>query len=353
MRKIVTPLLIAILCLAGCSEEQPPFDDAGRIRIHTELQHAYLQDKIDSIHEYAIGEQELSRPADAVFSWEGEQKEYKVLLSENPDFNNPKTYSVTTNSVSFQNLKIDTNYYYRVSSDDIVIKEDHFQISHENIRNLYISGVTNARDLGGYYVDGGRLRQGLIFRTARLNHNSVTTPSNLITAKGIDTMVNDLKVKSEIDLRMVSNNEVGGLIEGTGVLGETVKYYQCPMDWTQSYDSEINTQAVKKIFAILGDKDNFPTFFHCSIGTDRTGYIAWLINACLGLNEYDLYRDYLFSNFGNIGSRRSRSTIDNKYVNTIHNYRGETLKEKTINYLLDTQIKINEINTLTEMMLIK
>ena len=39
---------------------------------------------------------------------------------------------------------------------------------------------------------------------------------------------------------------------------------------------------------------------HCSIGTDRTGVICFLINALLGVSEEDLYKDYLFSMFGMI-----------------------------------------------------
>ena len=90
---------------------------------------------------------------------------------------------------------------------------------------------------------------------------------------------------------------------------------------------------------------------HCSIGTDRTGYIAWLINGCLGLDEEALYRDYLFSNFGNIGSKRTISNIENKYVKTIKNTKGATMREKTINYLLDKGVKQSQIDTLYSMML--
>lgn len=207
------------------------------------------------------------------------------------------------------------------------------------------------RDLGGYVTKDGVLNQGVIFRTAKLNHNSVETVSNRINEKGIDTMLNVMKVKSEIDLRMVSNNEVGGLTEGVGVLGESVHYYQCPMDYTISMDSDFNDIALRKVFSILGDKNNYPTFFHCSIGTDRTGYVAWLINACLGVEEEYLWRDYLFSNFGNIGSGRSKDSIKNGYVKTIKNTKGNSLKEKATNYLLNKGVKQEEIDVIREMML--
>ena len=163
-------------------------------------------------------------------------------------------------------------------------------------------------------------------------------------------MLEDLKVKSEIDLREVSNNEVGGLNEPVGVLGDSVRYFQCPMDYT-NLTSELNRDSVKKVFEILGNKDNYPTFFHCSIGTDRTGYIAWLINAFLGVSEENLYRDYLFSNFGNIGGSRSVSSISGGYVSQINALEGNSLSEKTKNHLLSLGVNESDLDTLKEMML--
>ena len=86
--------------------------------------------------------------------------------------------------------------------------------------------------------------------------------------------------------------------------------------------------------------------------TDRTGYIAWLINACLGVKKEDLYRDYLFSNFGNIGGKRTVNNINNKYVTSIiNNTNGATLKEKAVNYLLSLGVKQSQIDTLYSIML--
>ena len=234
-----------------------------------------------------------------------------------------------------------------------IIKTESFTTSSEIIRNLYISGITNARDLGGYVTKDGVLKQGLIYRTARLNECSTDEVTNLIKEGGINTMLNQLKMKSEIDLRVVSNNEVGGLTEGVGVLGETVTYYQCPMDYDGVMDSDLNRESLRKVFSILGDKNNYPTFFHCAIGTDRTGYVAWLINGCLGVEEEYLWRDYLFSNYGNIGGSRNKNNIEGGYVKAIKECLGETLKEKTTNYLLARGITQAQIDTLREMMLAK
>ena len=346
---LITPLLFCS-CKDKSQNQEISYDEDGRILIHTKIQQALLKDNIENATLYARGVEELSRPLTPTFSWDGDKTYYKVSLSEASDYSNPQIYDVNKSEVSFQNLKIDTKYYFKAECEGIVVHEDCFTISDEIVRNLYISGVTNARDLGGYSVEGGKIKQGLIYRTGRLNENSVTTVKNKITEKGIKTMTEQLKVKSEIDLRMVDNNEVGGLTEGVGVLGESVKYYQCPMDYNDIM-GEYNTSSLQKVFSILGDRDNYPTFFHCSIGTDRTGYIAWLINAFLGANEENLYRDYLFSNLGNIGGSRTTGTISGSYVSGINKLPGNTISEKTEYYLLSKGVLKEKLDILKEMML--
>ncbi len=326
-------------------------DDKERIILHTDIQRKYLRDGFENINTYAVGAEELSRPTKVEYTWESGTKPYTVYLSEHEDYSEPLIYQVDEKKISFTNLKIDTQYYFKVISGSDIIRNDSFLTDNEIIRNLYISGVTNARDLGGYRVGKEVTKQGLIFRTGRINENSTETPKDKITEAGKHTMLNELKVKSEIDLRMVNNNEVGGLTEGVGVLGDTVSYYQCPMDYNKSFETEENVKSLRKVFEILGNSENYPTFFHCSIGTDRTGYVAWLINACLGVNEGYLWRDYLFSNFGNIGGKRSVSSIDNSYVKTINGGPGATLKDKATYYLLQKGITRDQIDTLRNMML--
>ena len=352
--------IFSITLISGCKEkvsfendeEVVEIDDSKKtLQIHTDRQSAYLNDKVEKVNDYAVGEKEYSRPLQHKYTWVGGKSPYTVYLSEKSNYANSLIFESNEREILLTNLKVRTTYYLRVTSPTEIIKEDSFVTEDTVIRNMYVSGVTNVRDLGGYKIGDINTKQGLIFRTGRLNENGTDAVTDKITAKGKLTMLNEMKVKSEIDLRMVSNNEVGCLTEGTGVLGNTVHYYQCPMDYNLSFDEEINVVALRKVFEILGNSSNYPTFFHCSIGTDRTGYIAWLINGCLGVDEEFLYRDYLFSNFGNIGGKRTIDDIKNKYVKTIKNTRGETFKEKTVNYLLDKGVKQSQIDTLYSIML--
>lgn len=325
-------------------------DDKKIFEIHTDRQRAFFNDKVDNVNEYAEGLKEYSRPVQHLYKWVGGKSPYTIYLSENSNYSNPLIFNTNEKQLVLTNLKLNTNYYLKITSSNDFVKEDSFVTENTIIRNMYVSGVTNVRDLGGYVVGDKISKQGLIYRTGRLNENGTDTVTDKITEKGKNTMLNEMKVKTEIDLRLVSNNEVGCLVEGTGVLGNTVSYYQCPMDYNISMDAEINVKAVGKVFEILGNSSNYPAFFHCSIGTDRTGYIAWLINACLGVEEEYLYRDYLFSNFGDIGGKRTKDNIKSGYVKTIKNTAGASLKEKAINYLLNKGVKQNQIDTIHSMM---
>ena len=110
---------------------------------------------------------------------------------------------------------------------------------------------------------------------------------------------------------------------------------------------------ITKVFEVLADENNYPLFFHCSIGTDRTGLISFLVNGLLGVNEEDLYRDYLFSNFGDIGSDRKLEDILEDYVNLIKEQNGSSLQEKVENFLLDLGVKQNHLDSIKNIMLEK
>ena len=73
--------------------------------------------------------------------------------------------------------------------------------------------------------------------------------------------------------------------------------------------------------------------FHCAIGTDRTGFISYILNTLAGVNGIGLYHDYMFSNFANINGARTANTIDN-YIDTFtYQYGGTTLSIGAANYL--------------------
>lgn len=329
---------------------------------HTKLQKLYLVGDYSDIENFAKGTAELSRPVPVVLSWtatpENENgptvEKYVVELSATSDFSNARSFETTENSFDIYNLYLSSLYYWRVSAilsdgQTVTSEAKAFATSDTAPRNLYVDGITNVRDLGGWKtIDGKRVKQGMIYRSGRLNESSSNKLVVEITKQGIATLHDDLGIKTQIDLRRVDNNEVGSI--KVSPLGKDVNYISVPMEWNVGNILTDNIDQVKKVFAILADESNYPIIYHCNIGTDRTGMFAFIINALTGVTLDDLYRDYLFSNFGLINGTRSASSVRSSYLRTISSYDGDTLKEKTRNCLIDLGIPSSDIDAVIRIM---
>ena len=110
-----------------------------------------------------------------------------------------------------------------------------------------------------------------------------------------------------------------------------------------------NAEPLKRVFHALSDINNYPVFYHCRIGTDRTGLVAIVLSGLLGVPENLIYQDYLFSNFGNIqekryiGEKAGRDNILN-YINDLKEFPGEKFQNKIYNYLLSIGVPAEELN---------
>ena len=373
---IILCLCVCISSFVGCAEDEPrpvgvsygfngnvdgvefSLDDlGGAADAHTVKQRNFLRltDK-SGVSDIAVGKEELSRPRPVTFYWTAAGAGavgYTVRVSESPDMSGSVEYYAAGDSLDVYNLKIATRYYWTVTASvgDKKVQSGvaSFTTVGEAPRNVYIDGVTNCRDLGGYMTaDGKRLNQGLIYRTGRFNASNESECIAEVTQKGMRQALEELGLKTEIDLRKTA--EASDIT--ASVLGDTVNYVACPME----YDSDVlyyNAEEIRHVFSVLGDMDNYPVFFHCHIGTDRTGLIAYLINGLLGVSKDDLFTDYLFSNFGNIGGSRSVRDINERYVKKLDIYDGETLSEKIESYLLSIGVTYEEMFVLRYMMLMQ
>ena len=297
------------------------------------------------------GTLEFGRPNPITLTWtvpEGAAEHvsaYTVRLWTKSDGSDAKEIAVAPDKTecALYNLFIGTTYKWTVTllddeGDSVTSSVATFRTDSQAPRNLCVDGITNVRDLGGWMtLDGGKVRQGLLYRGARLNEN-FTTDEILVTEEGAKTLRDELGIKTEIDLRQTKavndRNESGGITASP--LGSSVTYLARPMDYGDALITNAkNKQRVKEIFAVLADESNYPIYFHCAIGTDRTGLIAWLVNGLCGVSEKNLWRDYLFSNFGEIGGTRTRAKNEGVYVNQIKAKDGANLAEKTYNFLKD------------------
>ena len=320
---------------------------------------ASLDSEIDGKHEY-------SRPEPVTLRWSDKSKgaSYVVEVSEKEDFSEKLTYTAKNTNAKIYNLKIATKYFWRVKHAD---KGNYsatgtFSTVDYGPRNLYVDGVTNVRDTGGWKTkDGGRVKQGLLYRSGRLNNSypegwvkgGDDTGYEFeaeITAEGARVMKEELKIRTEIDFRTRDRNGYPGTTDEDETLFSAVdgvNYLSVPMDG--SADINANKAAIKVVFEILSDESNYPIVYHCNIGTDRTGMVAFLLNALCGVEEEDLYFDYMFSDFGTIAlpspqvSNPERKELTDLTgtkgaAGRVKAYAGNTLAEKAENCLKDCGI---------------
>lgn len=366
---LLLSLLIIIALLTGCStnekEPEPAAAGTGQIieavypqnnstvSLHTEKQEAFLNKSFTMMPLTAKGTKELSKPQGIELQWvftkDDGNAQYTVLLSEEEDMSAPITYVTESESIVITNLKIAEDYYWTVSTGDYISTVSHFTTDGTPPRNIDVDGVKNVRDLGGWQtVNGSRTKQGLIYRCGRLNESSADSIVIEITDSGQKTMLNDLGIKSEIDLRKVYDNEVGKITSSP--LGSSVTYYACPMEWEGDIFNQ-NKEQILKVFEILSDESNYPLIFHCNIGTDRTGMIGFLINALLGVPEEELQKDYMFSNLADIGGlRRAKQQRNSAYYEAVMAADGEELSDKAYNCLADFGVPEEQLDKVIEIL---
>jgi protein tyrosine/serine phosphatase len=74
-------------------------------------------------------------------------------------------------------------------------------------------------------------------------------------------------VKTIINLRLENDEE--SIVKQLGM-----NYVQIPVDNPGLFDSHISEEAVAKYFEVVNNPANYPIFFHCRRGADRTGAMA-------------------------------------------------------------------------------
>ena len=155
--------------------------------------------------------------------------------------------------------------------------------------------------MGGWETETGKkICYGKIYRGARTNGFS---------EKDIAIFKDNLHIKSEIDLR--NSNDDGG--QNSSILGDDINYLKAPMSQYsyilpsfslngRTFDTNSPAE-IKRIFEFLADEHNYPLFFHCNAGADRTGTLAFLILGSLGVTIGDLTRDFELTSFSQGGTR--------------------------------------------------
>ena len=259
----------------------------------------------------------------------------------------------TNNSISFTNAFLGDNYFKVVANFSDGSKEASpvkvFKVDTQAPRNLDVGNMPNCRDMGGRTTyAGGKIKQGLIYRTAG---NAFDNRSQVDDACK-EVLMSQLKVKTEINVANSTGNNVN--LTGTKVENCFMAYGSVPYS-----NLARNSVRVRQIMEILSDESNYPVFYHCRIGTDRTGITGVMINGLLGVPFNEVIQDYGFSNFSPIDNQRyPHKTPDNngddiaKYIDEILAMPGKNFQEQTYNALLAIGCPAEQLDSIIDIMTI-
>ena len=209
--------------------------------------------------------------------------------------------------------------------------------------------ANNFRDLGGLVTTDGkkRIKYGWIFRGTNLDST---------TAEERAIMLNYLNIGYDIDLRQ-SN-------EGKRVFDLTDANYLMA-DYGANLSDLRTTSKVKATLLAFFDaaKAGKASYFHCRIGSDRTGYWGLLIEGMLGISPKDCSIDFELTGFARNVTSGDRERNNTGYLfyqgmegspssgswggggssqpgfmqeeNGVPKFEGSTLQEKITNYLVN------------------
>lgn len=167
-------------------------------------------------------------------------------------------------------------------------------------RHVECKGAFNVRDLGGYRtLDGRSIRWRTIFRADGLHRVPGTS----------ETALAELGWRTVIDLRTAAETEIGTfrcdgvevvhlpvlretwdprllLDDGNHVTFLVERYLEMLDEGAAAFAASVE---------ILAARDRLPAVFHCSAGKDRTGVLAALVLAVLGVSDHQIAADYHLS----------------------------------------------------------
>lgn len=198
----------------------------------------------------------------------------------------------------------------------------------------YSLGI-NTRDLGGWACDGGKVKYGMLVRGGEPNEVDK------------DLMVNQVGIRTELQLLPKSDSRRTYSAWG-------IDFYANPEETSYVAYSLSNKYLWKFFLQVVFDSVSHdkPVYFHCGIGADRTGTIAVMLEALLGVSQSDIDKDYELTNFCVVESSYPRRRNVNAYKNYIAEIKNfplvgglsDTFANHAISFAVSLGFTADEIN---------
>ena len=312
------------------------------IDTHTDIQNKFIDfiktQGISAALEWLLPQKdgsELSFPNSVRFEWsDTNAREYIFEISEDKDFTTSYTSRTEAPFFVMTNLKIGQKYYWRINGGIY----DTFETLDNKFRFLKIDGALNVRDIGGINI-----KQGLLYRGSEINKEYQ------ITEIGKKVFKEQLYIKTELNLRKESESA-----DGISCVGGGVRYKYLPYrPYVEMFRDE-HRKGIVKIMDFFADSENYPIYFHCLGGADRTGMIAFLLRALLGEHDEDILIDYELTSLSSyayglaegvtaLGFRSREADYFQEFISLFNAYNGNSYCEKAESFLLECNVKPSTI----------
>ena len=325
------------------------------------------------------------RSEPVVFRWRptaGEIYMWEFSIAKKKDFSDARIEILTaeTNAdgcvewvLPRANLEIGETYYWRVSANlvcftwghprgcgcpkarqPVVSRTSSFRTEDIAPRWIEIEGrVKNIRDIGGRNTeDGRRVRQGLVFRGQGLNDNSLDgciRGRNRLTAEDVDYLTRTLGIRTDLDLRTPQETA----LMKVSPLGPSVRLVLHSSRQYKELFTPEGRRNMAENFRIFTRRENFPVYFHCIAGADRTGSLAYILEGVLGISRQDCETDWEATFYPRFPKESDGILGEVHFSNGLSAYgeKGASLRRQTELYLQDCGITKEEIDAFRSIML--
>ena len=237
--------------------------------------------------------------------------------------------SANATSASLENLYRARKYRAQLVTNDGKASQGFEFTTGDYPRTITMGDIKNVRDIGGYMTSYGiRTTQGLIYRGYYIDDKSGGHGANYTAAAG---KVQDevMQIGYELDLQSSSetNGRTQSCLSGADYKVLTLVSYE-------NFLKESSYQKLPEVFSILANADQKHVYFHCWGGADRTGMLAFFINAICGVSYTDLIEDFEITTETNnkrCHMHNSSSAHFPKFLNAFINQWSGYDANKTIN----------------------
>lgn len=291
--------------------------------------------------------EDLSIPRPVSFRWESTRNAVHTLyIGTRADMSDARRITATKDGCDVYHLYAGQTYYWHVTAhrpgDRYRSETRTFTTDPTPPRTIFAPDTNNIRDLGGRRtLDGRRIRQGLLYRGATLE----TAPS--LNETGVRVLRDDLGIRTDLDLR----GEAYGSLCCSPLGGDRVRLVHVSANGYAPFMEPPEHPVCLGIFRTLAKRENYPVYFHCYAGADRTGTVALLVGALLGVSEAELKEDYEWTALAASDARSADSPSMTAFLAALHARAGDTLQEQCRDYLREVGMTDEELDEIGRILL--